>query len=61
MCWFNESVQVNLFSEEFPDRFIWIGIAEQNLVAVASGFAAAGKIPFACSYALLTLVVIGTN
>lgn len=46
-----ESVQVNLFSDEFPDRFIEVGIAEQNLVAVASGFAAAGKIPFACSYA----------
>lgn len=46
-----ESVQVNLFAEEFPDRYIEVGIAEQNLVAVASGFAAAGKIPFACSYA----------
>lgn len=46
-----ESVQVNLFAEEFPERYIEVGIAEQNLVAVASGFAAAGKIPFACSYA----------
>ncbi len=46
-----ESVQANLFADEYPDRFIEVGIAEQNLVAVASGLAHAGKIPFACSYA----------
>jgi transketolase len=46
-----ESTQTNLFSEAFPDRFIQVGIAEQNLVAVASGLACAGKIPFATSYA----------
>ncbi len=46
-----ESTQVHLFSEEFPDRFIEVGIAEQNMVAVASGLAHAGKIPFASSYA----------
>ena len=46
-----ESTQVSIFSEAFPDRFIQTGIAEQNLVAVASGLAAAGKIPFASSYA----------
>lgn len=47
----SESTQVNLFSEAFPDRYIEVGIAEQNLVAVASGLARAGKIPFASSYA----------
>lgn len=46
-----ESTQVSVFAEAFPDRFIQVGIAEQNLVAVASGLAAAGKIPFASSYA----------
>ena len=46
-----ESVQVHIFREAFPDRFIQTGIAEQNLVAVASGLALAGKIPFAASYA----------
>lgn len=46
-----ESTQISIFSEAFPDRFIQTGIAEQNLVAVASGLAAAGKIPFASSYA----------
>jgi len=46
-----ESTQMHLFRDEFPDRFIQVGIAEQNLVAVASGLARAGKIPFASSYA----------
>lgn len=46
-----ESTQVSIFAEAFPSRFIQVGIAEQNLVAVASGLAAAGKIPFASSYA----------
>jgi transketolase len=46
-----ESVQMHLFAEAFPDRFIEIGIAEQNMPLVASGLARAGKIPFAASYA----------
>jgi len=46
-----ESTQVHLFAEAFPERFIQVGIAEQNLVAVASGLASVGKIPFASSYA----------
>jgi transketolase len=46
-----ESTQMSLFKEAFPRRFIEIGIAEQNLVTVASGLARAGKIPFTSSYA----------
>ena len=46
-----ESTQMHLFRDEFPDRFVEVGIAEQNLVTVASGMAAAGKIPFVSSYA----------
>ena len=46
-----ESTQVHLFKNEFPDRFFEVGIAEQNLVTVASGLAVAGKVPFASSYA----------
>ena len=46
-----ESVQMHLFREAFPKRFIEVGVAEQNLVTVASGLARAGKIPFAASYA----------
>lgn len=46
-----ESTQMHIFREAFPERFIEVGIAEQNLVTVASGLARAGKIPFTSSYA----------
>lgn len=46
-----ESTRVEQFQKKFPDRFIEIGVAEQNLVTVASGLAHLGKIPFASSYA----------
>jgi len=46
-----ESVQMHFFAEAFPERYIEVGIAEQNLVTVAAGLARAGKIPFASSYA----------
>lgn len=46
-----ESTQMGLFRDEFPNRFVEIGVAEQNLVTVAAGMAAAGKIPFVSSYA----------
>jgi len=46
-----ESTQMSLFKEAFPERYVEIGVAEQNLVTVASGMARAGKIPFTSSYA----------
>lgn len=46
-----DSTQMSLFKKEFPDRFIEVGVAEQNLVTVGSGLAAMGKIPFVSSYA----------
>lgn len=46
-----DSTQMSLFKEAFPKRFVEIGVAEQNLVTVASGMARAGKIPFTSSYA----------
>lgn len=46
-----DSTQMSLFKEAFPERFIEIGVAEQNLVTVASGMAAMGKVPFTSSYA----------
>ena len=46
-----DSTQMNLFAKDFPERFIEIGVAEQNLVTVAAGMALAGKIPFVSSYA----------
>lgn len=49
-----ESTQMHLFARKFPDRFIEIGIAEQNMAAVAAGLAEAGKIPYITSYAMFS-------
>lgn len=49
-----KSTKVKDFAEKFPDRFFEVGVAEQNLVTVASGLAALGKIPFATSYAIFS-------
>lgn len=46
-----DSTKMSDFKAAFPERFIEIGVAEQNLVTVASGLARAGKIPFSSSYA----------
>ncbi|HEY5549939.1 MAG TPA: transketolase family protein [Candidatus Saccharimonadales bacterium] len=46
-----ESTQMHLFAEAFPERFVEVGVAEQNLVTVGAGMAAMGKIPFVSSYA----------
>lgn len=47
----SESTRAEWFQKEFPDRFIELGVAEQNMATVGSGMAAAGKIPFIASYA----------
>lgn len=49
-----KSLQLDVFKEKFPDRFIEVGVAEQNLITIASGLAAEGKIPFACSFAVFS-------
>lgn len=49
-----ESTQMHLFADKFPERFVQVGVAEQNLVTVASGLAAMGKIPFCSSYAMFS-------
>lgn len=46
-----ESTHMLAFKEKFPERYVEIGVAEQNLATVASGMAAMGKIPFMSSYA----------
>lgn len=46
-----ESTRAEWFEKEFPERYIEVGVAEQNMATVAAGFAAAGKIPFIASYA----------
>jgi transketolase len=49
-----ESTQMHLFKNKFPNRFVEMGVAEQNLASVASGMAAMGKIPFITSYAMFS-------
>ena len=44
------SVRTDLFKKAFPDRFISVGIAEQDMIGTAAGLAVAGKIPFASTY-----------
>lgn len=46
-----ESTKSDLFKKKFPDRFIEVGVAEQNLATLAAGMANYGKIPFISSYA----------
>ena len=49
-----ESTKMNLFAKKFPERFVQVGVAEQNLASVASGMSAMGKIPFISSYAMFS-------
>lgn len=46
------SLKSGVFASKFPDRFFNVGIAEQNLVSIAAGFALAGKVAFAGTYAI---------
>ena len=48
----SRSTMTQLFAREFPERFFDCGIAEQNMVGIAAGLAASGKIPFASSFAV---------
>jgi len=51
----NNSTRTEWFAKEFPARFFNVGIAESNLVDVASGFAACGHVPVAASFAAFLL------
>jgi transketolase len=48
----SRSTMTQFFAREFPERFFDCGIAEQNLVGIAAGLAASGKIPFASTFAV---------
>jgi transketolase len=50
-----KSTMTTYFAKEFPDRFFECGIAEANMVAIAAGFAMAGKIPFVSSFSCFLL------
>src|SRR3990167_1142179 len=49
-----ESTRSHWFAEKFPERFIEVGVAEQNLALLGSGMANYGKIPFISSYAVFS-------
>jgi len=49
-----ESIRMNLFKDRFPERFMEMGIAEQNMAGVAAGLAATGKIPVMGTYAVFS-------
>ena len=46
------ATKTDIFAKEYPDKFIDCGIAECNMIGVAAGLAAAGKVPFAASFAM---------
>lgn len=47
-----DSVKLKEFEKRYPDRFFNFGVAEQNMMGAAAGLTLAGKIPFACTYAI---------
>lgn len=49
-----ESCRLIKFREQFPERFVEAGVAEQNMVGMAAGLALSGKVPFACSFAVFS-------
>lgn len=53
-CDLTESTRSLAFKQNFPDRFIEMGVAEQNMAGIAAGLAFSGKIPFIASYAVFS-------
>ena len=49
-----ESTRCHWFADKFPERFFEVGVAEQNMAAIAAGLGVAGKIPFISSYAVFS-------
>lgn len=47
------TTKTDMFEREFPDRFFEVGVAEQNMMSIAAGLAAMGKIPFAATLGVL--------
>jgi len=48
------STKTHYFAERFPDRFLKVGISEQDMIGIAAGLAASGKVPVACGFAFFT-------
>ena len=49
-----ESTRAHHFAKKFPNRFFEMGVAEENMVGTAAGFALGGKVPVTCSYAVFS-------
>lgn len=49
-----ESTRCHWFAEKFPEKFIELGVAEQNMASIAAGLGISGKIPFISSYAVFS-------
>lgn len=49
-----ESTKCEEFAKAFPNRFFEVGVAEQNLAAVAAGLGVSGKVPFIASYSVFS-------
>jgi transketolase len=50
-CDLTDSTKVDAFKKKFPDRFVEVGVAEQNMAGIAAGMAMSGKVPYISSYA----------
>lgn len=50
----SESTRSHIFAKKFPERFIEVGIAEQNMAGISAGLALSGKIPFMTSYSIFS-------
>ena len=50
-----ESMRTHWFRSEFPERFLEMGVQEENMVGVATGLSVEKKIPFACSYSVFII------
>ena len=48
----SSSTRTSLFAKEFPERFFNVGVAEQNMMAIASGLASCGKTVFVSTFAM---------
>ncbi len=53
-CDLGHSTNAAKFGEKYPDRYIEIGIQEQNMMGISAGLAAVGKIPFTSSFAVFS-------
>lgn len=45
-----DSTRTEEFAEKYPERFFEVGIAEKNMIGIASGLALSGKVPWVCSF-----------